>query len=297
MEFLKSARRFKFIISQKKSRDNDYFIDRISHRFTTNLLILLIILATFRRFFFSPINCWVPAELSRYAAYMERYCWLKGTYYVDQTYDHNMLSIKAKTENILQYYQWVYLFLCIQAFLFYLPRLIWSYVTQTIYEHDLFNMIEAAQKYENYKCDKAKILKFLSAGLTNNFSSYMTRRQFKAADIVDKRINELDIKVEKENDQLLNNQKDESNSYLEVNQSSYLQTARLKFSNSLVTLTYIAIKFLYLFTALIQISMMNAFLSTKSHEYYGSQVFKSIISGNNELLNNTDSKIFPRLNN
>ena len=163
MDFIKLAKTAKFATGRKK-RNNDFFVDRLSHRLTTNLLLVFILLATFRRFYSSPINCWVPAELARYGEYMERYCWLKGTYYVDQSYDHNMLSITARNEAVLHYYQWVYLFLCIQAFLFYLPRLIWSTITQKIYDFDLFNMVEAAKKYEVYKTDTRNVLRYLSAG-------------------------------------------------------------------------------------------------------------------------------------
>jgi hypothetical protein len=163
MEFVKLAKSFQFAAFRKR-RNNDFFVDRLSHRITTNLLFGLIVLATLRRFFSSPINCWVPAELSRYAEYMEKYCWLKGTYYVDQTYDHHMLSITARSESILRYYQWVYLFLCIQAFLFYVPRLVWIFVTDKLFDFDLFNLVEASKKYEVYGTDKHKILKFLKAG-------------------------------------------------------------------------------------------------------------------------------------
>lgn len=163
MEFIKIAKGFQFA-AVRKLRNNDFFVDRLSHRITNNIILGCILLATFRRFFSNPIDCWVPAELTRYAEYMQRYCWLKGTYYVDQNYDHHMLSITAREESILQYYQWVYLFLCIQAFMFYMPRLMWIFITDRLFDFDLFNLIEAAKKYEVYGTDKNKILKFLKAG-------------------------------------------------------------------------------------------------------------------------------------
>lgn len=42
---------------------------------------------------------------------MNRYCWLKGTYYVNQNYDLNTLSIEAREETLLYYYQWVTYFI------------------------------------------------------------------------------------------------------------------------------------------------------------------------------------------
>ena len=162
MEFIKVAKTFHFA-ALRKVRNNDFFADRISHKFTTNLLLIFILLSTFRRFYTSPINCWVPAELSRYAQFMQQYCWLKGTYYVDQTYDHNMLSITARNENVLQYYQWVYLFLSIQALLFSLPNIFWSTMTQKIFDYDLVNFVDAARKYEVYNTNRANILKYLKS--------------------------------------------------------------------------------------------------------------------------------------
>lgn len=77
MDFFKIAKTFHFG-SQRKLRDNDFFIDRLSHRHSTKILIVFVILATFKRFFTSPINCWVPAELKRYEKYINKYCWIKG---------------------------------------------------------------------------------------------------------------------------------------------------------------------------------------------------------------------------
>ena len=71
------------------------------------------------------------------------------------------------------------------------------------------------------------------------------------------------------------------------------ESVLFKFQTSLVTFTYMGVKFLYLFVAVLQILIMNAYLSTQANEYYGSEVFSNIISGTNEI-NNTDSKIFPR---
>jgi hypothetical protein len=92
---------------------------------------------------------------------MHKYCWIKGTYYVDQNYDHNTLSIEARNETMLHYYKWIYVFLAFQAFLFYLPRIIWCFISQKVLDFDLFNIIDAAQKYEQYKYDTRKALKYL----------------------------------------------------------------------------------------------------------------------------------------
>ena len=91
MEFLKAARNYRFG-SQRNTRDNDFFSDRLSHRHTTKILVVFLVLATFKRFFAQPISCWVPAELRRYEKFINRYCWQEGTYYVDQIYEVKKIS-------------------------------------------------------------------------------------------------------------------------------------------------------------------------------------------------------------
>lgn len=288
MEFVKLARTF-HLASSRSKKNNDFFVDRLSHRITTNLLLIFILLSTFRRLLMSPINCWVPAELSRYAEFMEQYCWLKGTYYVDQTYDHNMLTITARNENILQYYQWVYLFLSIQAFLFYFPRIIWTFTTQKILDIDLFNMIDASRKFEHYKCDSGRILKFLRAGLTNNYSDLTTVKEVQIITKVEQKMDQIS-EIENEKDELVKKKLEKSMPL----EKDYMKFAKFRFSSGLITFIYIGIKFLYLFVAVIQIVIMNNFLTNGSNTY-GSEIYDSIVTGNNEIKNNTDSRIFPRI--
>jgi hypothetical protein len=69
---------------------------------------------------------------------------------------------------------------------------------------------------------------------------------------------------------------------------------RLKFSNSILTIVYILIKLLYLIIAIVQILMMNTFLSNKQYNFYGSEVINNILNGRADLGNSTDSKIFPK---
>jgi hypothetical protein len=55
MEFIKAAK--KFPLGPKRFfRDNDYFSDRLSHRHTTQLIIVFIIISTFKRFYQSPVD-------------------------------------------------------------------------------------------------------------------------------------------------------------------------------------------------------------------------------------------------
>lgn len=278
MDFFFAAKKLKF--TYKRSRiDNDFFSDRVSHRHTTKILILFVLLATFKRFYRSPINCWVPAELKRYEKYMNKYCWIKGTYYVDQHYDLNMFSVEARQDTLLQYYQWVYFFLLLQAFLFYLPRIVWTFVSNKMLDYDLFNMVDAAIKYDSVDSDRENIVKYLSSNLMHNHE-WMQKDQDSVQNKVKKIIKELNI----------NSKKNQM-----VIDSFNPRFIMRKFSKSLLTLSYMSIKLIYLLNAFLQILLMNKFLSKNENFFYGLEIFNSIMKGEGDITSISDSKVFPRI--
>jgi hypothetical protein len=282
MEFLRAAKNFRFG-TQRSLRDNDFFADRLSHRHTTKILIVFLLLATFKRFFTSPINCWVPAELRRYEKFINKYCWLQGTYYVDQVYDINTLSIEARNENLLQYYQWIYFFLLVQAFLFYFPRMIWCFVSYRILDYDLFNMVDAAIKHDTYSYDHQRILKYLSSNITNHHGN-LNDDVPNDAKFIKSIILEKDLKDSKD-------KKKQKNGY----NSFSLKIIAKRLNKSILTFSYISIKCLYLVIAILQIYLMNAFLSSKTNSFFGYEILKTILSGEADLVHQSDSKIFPRI--
>ncbi len=184
----------------------------------------------------------MPAELKRYEKFIHRYCWIKGTYYVNQNYDVNTLSIEAREESLLHYYQWVYFFLIIQAFLFYCPRIIWCFISNKLLGYDLFNLIDAGMQYEQSGKSPQLILDYLNSNLKSSFNY-----------IPIKRTNRLKL---------------ESSFFGDL-----LKSISKKTSSSLLTLSYILIKFLYIVNALFQIGCINAFLSNKAHDFYGKLSF------------------------
>jgi hypothetical protein len=73
MEFVKVARKHAFSsvhgvrFKTRGIKDNDYFCDRLSHRHTTRILLVFIMISTLKRFFQTPITCWVRQnQLSSY---------------------------------------------------------------------------------------------------------------------------------------------------------------------------------------------------------------------------------------
>lgn len=125
-------------------------------------------------------------------------------------------------------------------------------------------------------------------GLTRNYSTYLTVEQLDVAHKIEKKMMDVDF----ENSELLKDDKFKKGKL--PFEESYIKTAQFRFKSSRILLTYIGIKFLYLFVAIFQIYLMNAFLSTKKNDFYGSEIVSSILNGDNEIHNNTDSKIFPR---
>jgi hypothetical protein len=278
MEFLRAARSFRFG-SARLLRNNDFFADRLSHKLTTTILLIFIVLVTLKRYFTNPISCWTPAELKRYEKYISKYCWIKGTYYVNQNYDLNVLSIEARDETLLYYYQWVYIFLLIQALLFYFPKVVWHFFSNKILDYDLLNIVDAAIRHECYSNDQKALIQYLSSNLTQNHS-YSTSKQIKTA---------LNIRSK------LNRQSSVKINENETKAVTYFRSRTNKLRKSLLTYGYIITKLLYLCVAVLQIHLMNRFLSNQKHSFYGWQVIETILKGQADLGDSSDSKVFPRV--
>lgn len=106
-------------------RDDDFFNDRLHHRYTVALLIVFCVVVTMHQFAGEPINCWVPAQFTgAFETYTNRLCWLQNTYYVPQESDIPD-SEHERRQSMLKYYQWIHLILLFQALLFLIPRIIW----------------------------------------------------------------------------------------------------------------------------------------------------------------------------
>lgn len=105
---------------------DDTSIHLLNRLYCVIFLIILIILVGSKQYVGKPIACWCPAMFTRqHVKYADDYCWISNTYYVD--FKSDIPSGKElRTENEIEYYQWVPLILAFQAFLFYLPRNIWK---------------------------------------------------------------------------------------------------------------------------------------------------------------------------
>ncbi|XP_075244738.1 innexin unc-9-like [Convolutriloba macropyga] len=114
----------KALISVQSANDGDWN-DRLNHRYSSVLLLVLAILVSTKQYVGDPINCWTPAHFSReWVEYTNNICWISNTYYLP--FEESVKSGKKVEHTIpIRYYQWVPILLAMQGVCFYLPRTIW----------------------------------------------------------------------------------------------------------------------------------------------------------------------------
>jgi len=111
--------------------DNNVF--RLHYKATMFILVVFSILVTQKQYFGDPIDCLSHKMDSEI---MDSYCWIHGTYLLPEHYnktgDKHHPGVgpdnKSKKEDRVyhMYYQWVTLFLYLQAAMFYFPRYLWK---------------------------------------------------------------------------------------------------------------------------------------------------------------------------
>ncbi|CAL4059830.1 unnamed protein product, partial [Meganyctiphanes norvegica] len=109
--------------------DNNVF--RLHYKATMFILVAFSVLVTQGQYFGDPIDC-ITTKMD--SDIMDSYCWIHGTYLLPEHYhseqphpglgpDNNS---KKEDRDYHMYYQWVTLFLYLQAAMFYLPRYLWK---------------------------------------------------------------------------------------------------------------------------------------------------------------------------
>lgn len=150
-------------VSKRRSlRDDDFFVDRLHHRYTVAMLVLFCAVVTTNQYAGEPINCWVPAQFTgSFETYTNRLCWLQNTYYVEDSHDIPD-DMSERSRAMLKYYQWVHLIILLQSVLFIIPRIIWRSLNDKC-GIEIVNFVDAAIKYETvdeFK-NREKLVEFL----------------------------------------------------------------------------------------------------------------------------------------
>lgn len=131
-------------------------------------------------------------------------------------------------------------------------------------------MVDAAAKYDTYSCDLNRILKYLCANIIHD-RNYLPIKRLKQSLKIKKKIQDIE-KIDS-----LHLQEDFPEAKLSYDLTAF-EIIKHKISKCLLSLTYIGIKVLYLAIAVSQILLMNSFLSTKKHNFYGAEVLQTIVS-------------------
>jgi hypothetical protein len=155
-------------------------------------------------------------------------------------------------------------------------------VSQKLLDYDLTNIVDAAMKHAVVTFDQNYLIKYLSSHITYEHHWLPSKKH------------ELSNYVKN----LIVNAEKDFNSRRTSNYNIEFPTTQMifkKISNSLLTLTYIGCKMLFLINGIVQILIMNMFLSNEKHEYYGGQIIRTIWRGEADLGERNDSKIFPRI--
>ena len=91
--------------------------------------------------------------------YTNKMCWVSYTYYLP---DSTVAGQPGAVKQYLSYYQWLPIFLLIQAFLFYLPSVFWRLFVERS-GINVHNLVEAADTIQNalYPERRDKTIKYM----------------------------------------------------------------------------------------------------------------------------------------
>ncbi|CAF1264985.1 unnamed protein product [Rotaria magnacalcarata] len=151
---LKAANEFS-ILFLGTSRSDDSVGDRLSYRYTCAILIAFTVIVSNREFTSKRIQCWVPAFFTgNYEDYTNNVCWVRNTYYID---DNSEIpdNTNIRHESSIRYYQWIPFILLFQAFMFFVPYVLWRVLCQRS-GIDIRDIVEAATNYKKASDEKQR---------------------------------------------------------------------------------------------------------------------------------------------
>ena len=106
--------------------------DRLNCRVSFNLALLCTLILSCTQYVFkSSITCHIANPISgmNLEGFVEGYCWIHGTFIPPRHPNNSQLKVwDDKSAHFIIYYQWIPLWVAMQALLFYLPNLIWGVI-------------------------------------------------------------------------------------------------------------------------------------------------------------------------
>jgi len=179
------------------------------------------------------------------AQYTNKMCWVSYTYYLP---DNTVAGQPGAVKQYLNYYQWVPIFLLIQAFLFYVPSMFWRLFSERS-GINVHNLVEAADTIQNalYPERRDKTIKYMIRHL-DHYLQY--QRDYRGGCCAC-----LKMCLARRSCLLCGN----------------------RYGNYLLML-YITTKLLYFANAITQIFMLDAFLAT-DYRAYGVEVLVDLLTG------------------
>lgn len=246
-------------VAKINTRNDDDLIDRLHHRYTVSFLVVFAVLVSTTQYVGSPIHCWCPATFTgNHQEYTNKLCWVSYTYYLPESVIPGQVG--ALKQHI-SYYQWVPVFLLIQAFLFYLPSLVWRVFSERS-GININNLVEAADTIQNalYPERRDKTIKYMIRHL-DHYLEY--QREYRGGCCV---------------------------AMKHCLAKHLCLVCGNRYGNYLVLL-YLGTKLLYLANAIFQLFMLNGFLGNQYH-LYGIQIIYDLLTGTTWSLS---SKRFPKI--
>lgn len=243
-------------VREFKVRNDDDFVDKLNRQYSVSLLVTFSLIVSTKQFVGEPIKCWCPAHFTEsHRDYANTICWLSNTYYVP--FEEGVpTDIGVKSRPKISYYQWVPLVLLIEALMCFIPCLIW----RILHKRSGINLsaildVSRVCERSTYGEVREKSGRYLVSQLHKFFT---VQRGKKGC-------------VEK------------------VSRSCWLVGGK-RYGNYLIS-SYLCVKLLYLFNAIGQLLLLDAFLDVDPKRLYGLEIIRKLIEGTDW----TEVERFPRV--
>ncbi|CAH1784827.1 unnamed protein product [Owenia fusiformis] len=242
-------------------RQDQDAVDRFNYRYTVVILSIFTLIVTTSHYVGDPITCWTPAHFTgQMVHYTDDWCWIKGTYY--HPMKEHIPRVGEPREFDVNYYQWIPLFLMVQALLFYSPSVVWhTFNSRT--GIDINKVITAASTLGEVVLEKRETtLKHLVRYIDN----YLDKHRDRTA---------------------------EASRIVRLQRFLAEKCCMIcvgKRTGSFIWVLYMLVKILYIGNVIGQLLAINSFIGMK-HHLYGLGIFLNLASGKDW----EESPVFPRI--